>query len=461
MINKRNGFLLLIVIIIVGVIFYLISIIPQIKLIGEKEVVIPLYSYFKEPGYQINIKDKDSVIIKGEVNTKKIGNYKITYTLKNLFWKTSQIRIVKVIDDLSPEIILRGKSNLSLCPHEEYEEEGYQAIDNYDGDLTDQVEIIEEDNIIIYQVSDSSNNQTRVKRHVLKEDKTPPVITLKGSSTLTLIQGTKYQESGYTVVDNCDFNLQDKVKISGQVDYEKIGTYKLVYSVTDNSGNTSKVTRTITVILPPAPKNSTIYLTFDDGPSEVTPTILNILKEEGVKATFFVMNRSDSYNYLIKRVVDEGHAIALHTYTHDYYKIYNSVPAFFNDLNLISDKVYNLTGIRSKIIRFAGGSSNTVSRFNPGIMTVLTNEVTKRGYRYYDWNVSSHDTSNINSSKVYNNVIKEITNRETNVVLMHDYSGNLKTVNALRDIIKWGKKNGYKFDKIRETTPQVRHRLNN
>jgi peptidoglycan/xylan/chitin deacetylase (PgdA/CDA1 family) len=226
-------------------------------------------------------------------------------------------------------------------------------------------------------------------------------------------------------------------------------------------GNSTKVTRTVTVKEPPPPKNSTIYLTFDDGPSNVTDDVLNILSEEGVKATFFVINRNDSYNYLMQRAVNEGHTVALHGYSHNYRSVYASLDSYFNDMNLISDKVYNVTGIRSNIFRFVGGSSNTVSNFNPGIMTTLTKEAINRGYKYYDWNVSSNDTSGLSSSQIYNRVISQIGNNSTYIVLMHDYDNNWNTVNIIRDIIRWGKNNGYKFSNITNSTPDIHHTVNN
>ena len=121
---------------------------------------------------------------------------------------------------------------------------------------------------------------------------------------------------------------------------------------------------------------STIYLTFDDGPSlDITPKILDLLKKHNIKATFFVINRNSNTDYLIKRAYNEGHTIGLHTSSHNYSKIYANETAYFNDLANIENKVIKITGTSSKIIRFPGGSSNTVSRnYNKGIMTRLTKQ---------------------------------------------------------------------------------------
>ena len=129
----------------------------------------------------------------------------------------------------------------------------------------------------------------------------------------------------------------------------------------------------------PSPESGgkTIYLTFDDGPSPNTPRIISILNSYGIKATFFVKNTS--YNGYMKDIVDSGNAIALHSYTHDYKRIYSSDEAFYQDLQDISDLVYLQTGVRSNIMRFPGGGSNTVSKkYSPGIMTRLTQGVAER-----------------------------------------------------------------------------------
>lgn len=134
-----------------------------------------------------------------------------------------------------------------------------------------------------------------------------------------------------------------------------------------------------------------VYLTFDDGPSPNTPRIIDILNENGVKATFFVKN-GGKYNGYMKNITESGNQIALHSYSHNYPQVYASEQAFFDDLQKISDLVYNETGVRTNIFRFPGGSSNTISRkYSPGIMTTLTKEVQEKGYCYFDWNVSSGD----------------------------------------------------------------------
>lgn len=209
--------------------------------------------------------------------------------------------------------------------------------------------------------------------------------------------------------------------------------------------------------------DKTIYLTFDDGPSYLTETILDILKEENVPATFFVTSRQiDKYSNVIRRMYEENHTIGLHTSTHLYSYIYSSDENYFNDLNEIRMKVFNITGIKSRIIRLPGGSSNTISKkYNPGIMTRITNTLISNDFYYYDWNIDSEDASgSISKECIYQNVTNRIHNG-TNIILMHDSSTKATTAEALQDIIKYAKANGYTFAKITKQTKQIHHHINN
>jgi peptidoglycan/xylan/chitin deacetylase (PgdA/CDA1 family) len=438
---------------------------PKIILNGTTSMTISMNKKYSDPGYKANMDGKDvsdKVKVKGNVDTDKPGTYEITYTIEVNNKEKKIKRKIKVIDDIKPEITLTNGNDVKICPNTEYAELGYQAIDNYDGDITKKVIIKRQKDKIIYKVKDSSNNENIVTRNIKQIDDQKPEIILQGDTNVTLYEGSKYNEKGYTVSDNCSKDLSSKVVIDNKVNVNKAGTYNISYTVTDESGNTNVVNRTVKVIKIVKVEGSTIYLTFDDGPStEITPMILDILKEENVKATFFVLNKGDSTNYLLQRIVNEGHTIALHGSSHDYYSVYSSVDAYINDITGIRNKVKDVTGVDTRIMRFVGGSSNTVSKFNPGIMTVLTKEMTDRGYRYYDWNVSSQDTGDISSDAVYNNVIKGLGTKATYIVLMHDYAGNYKTADALRRIIEYGKTHGYSFSTITESTPQVKHTVNN
>lgn len=412
----------------------------------------------------VNLKSK--VKISDNIDVQKVGKYQVKYQVKYLFWNKTVTKDIEVIDSVKPELTLENEEAIRMCPKTDIKNYNfhYKATDNYDGDITDKVEITEVNNKAIFKVADSSKNETIKEKNIIREDKEKPSIVLKGHKVVRLKVGGSYQEEGYTATDNCDGNLTDKVKIKNNVNYKKSGIYQIEYSVTDSSNQTTKTIRKIIISEKGATSGGIIYLTFDDGPSKsITPKLLDILKEEKVKATFFVINHNSSLDYLIKREYDEGHTVALHSYTHNYKTVYSSKEAYFNDLKKIGDKVKRITGKESKIIRFPGGSSNTVSRrYQKRIMSYLVKEVQKRGYRYYDWNVSSGDAGDVYTKQaVYQSVISGLSHNKNNVVLMHDYENNTKTLNAIRDIIHYGKANGYKFAVIDETTPQIKHGVNN
>ena len=399
--------------------------------------------------------------ITGSVNTEKVGKYKINCQIKYLFFRISKDFVIEVIDSESPTITLHGSNPSLVCPNKIYEEEGYVANDNYDRDITDKVIITEIDNNIFYSVEDSSGNSTMVKRTIKYKDQESPSITLNGGDSISIYLGDKYTEFGYTATDNCDGDITSNVISTGYVDTHKIGSYTLTYEVSDSSGNKTIKVRNVHVKKKPTYYgNGVIYLTFDDGPSYLTKEVLDILHEENIKATFFVTNADEN----TKRAYELGHTIALHSYTHDYSYIYANSENYFDDLNKLANKVYSVIGIYPKIVRFPGGSSNTISRnFSSGIMSYLTKEVLKRGYVYFDWNIDANDAGSDvnNSTNIYYNVVNNLSHNKTNIVLMHDSSGHTATVSALRDIIKFGKEHGYSFKAITDDTPVVIHNVNN
>lgn len=448
---------------------FILIFVPSISLIGNNYIKINVGEEYKEPGFkttQLFFNKNDKISIKNNLNNRKIGKYKIIYTLKIGFLKTETTRTVEVVDQEKPIINLKGNSY--SCPNKEYVEEGYEAFDNYDGDITDKVNIKKNKNTIDYIVKDSSNNESIVTRTIKIGDVESPKIILNGEENIVLNLGTSYQELGIVVTDNCDSEISTKIVTEGEVNINQVGQYVITYSVTDNFGNKSTSSRTINVVNPYDNPDlnglgKTIYLTFDDGPSSsITPSLLQILKEENVKATFFVINHDDGLNYLIKQEHDEGHTVALHSFTHDYSYVYSSVDNYFNDLMSIQNKVESITGVKTNIIRFPGGSSNTVSRkYSKGIMTILTNKVSDQGYIYFDWNVSSGDAGGAtNSNQVYNSVVNHLVYKN-NIVLMHDFEGNYKTLNAIRDIIRFGKEHGYTFAAITSNTFPSHHPVNN
>lgn len=212
------------------------------------------------------------------------------------------------------------------------------------------------------------------------------------------------------------------------------------------------------------PNSKVCYLTFDDGPTANTLKILKILDQYNVKATFFVIDTPQTKIQYVKQIHAAGHTIGLHSATHNYAKIYKSSSAYFADLKKISDKVKSLTGVESKVIRFPGGGSNTVSRnYKKGIMTYLTSEVTKKGYTYFDWNISSGDAdaATVSTTKIVRNVLSGAKNASSACVLMHDAASKTTTVEALPKIIEGLKKQGYQFKPLTKDCYGYHHGVNN
>lgn len=188
------------------------------------------------------------------------------------------------------------------------------------------------------------------------------------------------------------------------------------------------------------------YLTFDDGPSDNTLKILDILDDYGIKGTFFVIgNAKTAY---LPQIYKGGHTIGLHSATHDYSSIYKNTKRYLKDINSISDTVYKKVGIRSKIMRFPGGSSNLVSaKYCKGIMSKLTVKMPELGYSYFDWNVDSGDAEgdNIPASKIVKNVLSGAEGKKSICVLFHDTAAKDTTVKALPDIIEGLDAMGFRF----------------
>lgn len=433
---------------------------PHIILKKNTIMETNIYDEYKDPGYKALYLGQDvskDVKIKNKININKQGIYEITYSLKKGLFKTKVKRKVKVSDLKAPEIVLTGDKNTYICPNSTYKEEGYSAIDNVDKNITKNVKINKHKNEIIYTVADKAGNKISVKRKIIEEDKTPPEIKLNGDEIHFIHVNQEYEEKGYQAIDNCDGNITEKVKVTGNINTKEVGDYELIYEVSDKNNNKTMVKRKIKVVNAGGP--GTIYLTFDDGPKRgTTDAILDILKEENIKATFFVT--ASGPDDLIKRQKEEGHSIGLHTASHNYALVYASSDSYFNDLQAVHDRVYNLTGIDSRIIRFPGGSSNTISRkYNSGIMSYLSQEVLKRGYQYYDWNISSGDAEGLNSQQIYQRVTTSLSKEKVNMILMHDVKAT--TRDALKGIIQYAKENGYHFESINLHTEMVRQRINN
>lgn len=179
-----------------------------------------------------------------------------------------------------------------------------------------------------------------------------------------------------------------------------------------------------------------VYLTFDDGPSTYTDEILDILDEYGVKATFFVVGKEDVPSQeAIQRIVEEGHTLGMHSYSHKYSEIYRSVEAFSEDFHKLQDYLYDLTGVQCVYYRFPGGSSNTVSPLN---MQNFADYLDTQGVTYYDWNIASGDGGSrlLDTYTLLHNSTDDINRWHTSIVLLHDSAEKPTTVEALPKILE-------------------------
>ncbi|MBQ4600773.1 MAG: polysaccharide deacetylase family protein [Oscillospiraceae bacterium] len=442
---------------------------------GEKYVEQGAYARFS--GTMLLRQPRDiTVTTTGAVDDQTLGTYQVTYRsdmeldlwVTKLPFSATQTRTVHIVDTCPPEITLTQLEGHYTLPGHEYQEEGFAAVDNYDGDLTEVVERIVGDGVVVYAATDSSGNRSEKIRDIYYFDPEAPQLTMLGVEHITVGQGAGYLDPGCTATDNGDGDITSRITVSGQVDTDVPGTYTLEYSVADTYGNKTTATRQITVkkishanvTKPEVNENKIIYLTFDDGPGPHTEKLLDLLDKYDIKATFFVIH-SEDYMHLLPRMAASGHTVAMHCYEHTYSKIYRSTEAYFEDLNKIRQEIYDYTGQTADLLRFPGGASNTVSRrLCPGIMTVLARQVQEQGMQYSDWNVDSNDAGGATTSdEVLGNVTGGIRSFKKSIVLQHDIK--LFSVNAVEDIILWGLKNGYTFRAMTADGPVHQQRINN
>ena len=446
-----------------------------IVLAGAEEVTLEFGRPYHEPGAQVFLKGKlvhtqgytpedVALQISSDVQTGAPGKYRVTYTAKYGFWQTSAERTVRVVDTQPPVITLVSDDVPGVLPGNVYEEAGYTAFDNVDGDITHRVVRREEAGEITYAVVDSSGNPTSVTREVPGFDPIYPRIKLTGGTEVKLQTGRYYEDPGFSAWDNSDGDITEKVTVEGEVVWYKPGTYPVTYTVTDNNNHTTTVTRNVQVVAQPRiegfqDQGKIIYLTFDDGPGPHTPRLLDVLDAYGVQATFFVVD--NEYSDMLKDITDRGHSIGIHCVTHDYETIYESPKAYFADLFRMQDIIYEKTGVKTTLLRFPGGSSNTVSRkLYPGLMTILTEAVQDAGFQYFDWNVDSGDAAGAKKTRqISREVINGVSKNDVSIVLQHDIHDF--SVDAVEEIIRWGMNNGYLFLPLEPHSPGFRHNVVN
>lgn len=448
----------------------------ELSLAGEQEMVVEVGSGFTDPGASAwasgSLFDKEKmpldVVTSGSVDTQTLGIYELHYSaqysrahfLGDKKAEAEAVRTVKVVDTQLPVISLTANEGTFTFPGQPYEEEGYSASDNYDGDMTAAVIREERDGKVYYTVTDSSGNTTQVVRDIFYDDPVPPELVLSGEDILQVKLGDSFVDPGYQATDNVDGDITAKVTVEGTVDTATVGRYTLTYTATDGFGNSvscSRLVKVVEKVMPPLPegKGGVIYLTFDDGPGEHTARLLDILDKYNVKATFFVVGRYDLS--LTKEMVERGHSVGNHSLTHRYDKLYASKEAFFNELYGAQDRIEAACGVRTRLVRFPGGSSNGMSQVS---MSELTKALVNSGYAYFDWNVDSKDAAGATTcEEVVYNVCSAVAKKEMAIVLQHDIKGY--SVDAVEEIIIWGLENGYTFKALTVSSPGCHHGTKN
>lgn len=186
-------------------------------------------------------------------------------------------------------------------------------------------------------------------------------------------------------------------------------------------------------------------LTFDDGPSPNTDRILEVLDRYGVKATFFVVGagKTAADEERMRQIAAAGHTLALHSWSHDYKKVYASVEGFLEDAYRLYQYIYEVTGQYPRIFRFPGGSING---YNRGVYQEIIAEMTRRGFVYFDWNASAQDATLYPrpASAIAADCLRGV-GRDLTVVLAHDSAARGTTVDALPAVIEGYQNAGYTF----------------
>ncbi len=402
----------------------------------------------------------DNITVTGSVDTSTIGDYQVSYAYNGKEYPFT----VSVKDTTAPEVVLKDVTTDTI--------KSVKAEDFIDS-ITDSSQYTymmdnSEDKkepgtyTIKFSAKDQYGNVTEKTASLIrKADTTAPTVE-NFTEEVTLNQGDNYSQSLPQVLDDLDDAPTLDVD-TGELDTAVPGDYTVAYTVTDRSGNTNTYNQTVHVTADPDFGKKICYLTFDDGPSGHTEDILQVLKDNGACATFFVTGTNPQYYDKMKLITDSGNAIALHTYSHDYNTLYSSDDAYYEDLQKIHDLVQEETGEDVTIIRFPGGSSNVVSReISPGIMSRLTQSVVDKGYTYFDWNADSTDASgnDVPVDTLVANATSAIGMEKVNL-LMHDTDAKGTTLKALPKIIKAYKDAGYAFKTLNSNSYAPHHGVNN
>lgn len=291
-------------------------------------------------------------------------------------------------------------------------------------------------------------------------------IELLGGSRIEWPCGLPFSDPGWEAIDSEGRDCSELVNVTGEVCVWKAGLYTLRYSFIDSKGKYFETRRSVNVI-PAATgdkpteiaREKTIYLTFDDGPSEYTDKVLDLLDMYDAKASFFVIGwTSELHRDKIEKIYSKGHQLGIHACNHDYSVLYSSEEYFFEDLLSMQELIHEYTGSYATITRFPGGS-DTAYRFldkrTEGGFDTIKQRFDDMGLRYFDWNIQIEADMSTRYD-MFNSFKNQVQLYEIPVCLQHDT--RLNSVNALELLLAWGTENGYTFAAIDESTPDVQFR---
>lgn len=330
--NNKKILIPITIVLIIILISFIYTTVPRLELNGKQNMTLSYRDKYQEPGVIVknaNTNYLSKVKIENNINNDNIGNYYVDYSLKIGTSNLHVRRNVKIIDDIAPVIKLKGNQIIELSLNEEYQEPGFTAIDEYDGDITEKVETEGEINtkkygeyILKYSVKDSSNNPTEVNRIIKVIDEMPPVIICESEYSSFKINSENI--IGCNANDNFDGNITDKIKVSGEYDTNKKGIYNVEYIVEDDSGNKTKTNHKI-VIFEELENNDAYIITTD------TKNTLEVLDENDIKST--VINQSHDNNEYLEKLKEKGSEIGININGKIYRNI-NELEEYCEDNNI-------------------------------------------------------------------------------------------------------------------------------
>lgn len=436
--NKKN-----ITIAIISIITITISIIyntlPRLQLNGSKNMIISYRQEYEEPGVIVknaNSKYMSRIKIDSNIDTKKVGNYYIDYSLK-IGGKTLHVRRnVKVIDDIAPVIKLKGNQITEMSINKEYEEKGYTAQDEYDGDLTDKVEIIGEvdtknygEYIITYRVSDNNNNITEVNRIVKIIDEEPPKIICKTDYSAFKTESKKI--IGCTAQDNFDGDITNKIEKIGKYDTSKPGIYNIVYKIEDDAGNTTEKNHNIIIF--EENKTLTNKLEINLESSEKLEKLITNLNEIDINPTIFINiddNQVEKQIKLIEKIIGTNNEISVSIKTVEP-EIYNDFETFKTNFEKIKKELYENYNKQIKEFKFPENIDSNKEKVINQIKQYLEENKIE-----YKTNSKIENTKNIIDQETTEDLIKEIILNESTEEIRYNINNTEETFKKLKEIVK-------------------------